>query len=189
MISLQRRLSAGLIISLIVIFIVLLTLVSHAIRHVSEDYIASRLEHDSETMLSAISFPNTGPAHLDSVRIDGIYRRPYSGHYYLIHAGDTYFRSRSLWDHDLSVPLASRKAGKRLHLQGPQNQPLLALITHYHRAGQEITIAVAEDLTDIEAQVTRFQQVFTFVALLLFFIMVTLQACLLYTSPSPRDLN
>jgi signal transduction histidine kinase len=185
--SLQRRLSTGLITSLIVIFIVLLTLVSHAIRHVSEDYIASRLEHDSETMLSAISFPDTGPAHLDSVRIDGIYRRPYSGHYYLIQAGDTVFRSRSLWDHNLSVPLDSREAGKRLHLQGPQNQPLLALITHYHRAGQEITIAVAEDLTDIEAQVTRFQQVFTFVALLLFFIMVTIQALLVYLGLRPIE--
>ena len=56
--SIQSRLITGLLISLIVIFSVLWFTVSYNIQKLSENYIVTRLEHDIETLLTAISFNN-----------------------------------------------------------------------------------------------------------------------------------
>ena len=101
--SLQFRLSTGLFISLVLAFVVLWILVSNASRYLAEGYIATRLEHDTESLLTAIQLDSTGTLKLDSTRINPIYTRPFSGHYYKILSNTTSLRSRSLWDQDLAV--------------------------------------------------------------------------------------
>ena len=52
--SLKFRLSLGLLISLLLAFIVLWFLVSYASRYLAEQYMSTRLVHDSESLLVAI---------------------------------------------------------------------------------------------------------------------------------------
>ena len=82
--SLQARLGLGLLLSLVLVFLILWLIVSTAIRSVAQDYIATRLVHDSETILSHLSFQPDGAAVLDTAHIDTIYQRPFSGHYYQV---------------------------------------------------------------------------------------------------------
>jgi len=155
--SLQFRLGSGLLISLLVVFLVLWLIVSSAIRDVAQDYIATRLLHDSETLLSTLTFSTEGAPELDGTRIDTIYKRPFSGHYYQVMHKQGSLRSRSLWDDNLPVPMQASGVTTRLHLPGPQQQPLLVLASGYTKQDQPITIVVAEDLSAVEADVQAFQ--------------------------------
>ncbi|MDP2248026.1 MAG: ATP-binding protein, partial [Nitrosomonadales bacterium] len=102
--SLSGRLSWGLALSLIILMIVQWAIASYAIRHLTENQLASRLIQDSETLLAGIRFDETGSFSIDTKRINNIYQRPFSGHYYVISVDGQQYVSRSLWDTDLLVP-------------------------------------------------------------------------------------
>jgi signal transduction histidine kinase len=171
--SLQARLGAGLFISLVLVFFLLWLVVSNSIRYLAENYIASRLEHDSEILLGATNFDSQGLPTLNKNRLGQIYQRPFSGHYFIITSGTHKIRSRSLWDKSLDTRAVVTGEIKRLYSTGPQDQPLLVLITGYRKLDKTVTIAVAEDLSHIESELTVFQWRFTFSAIVaLFFLMV-----------------
>jgi len=169
--SLQARLGTGLLLSLLAVFLVLWLTVSSAIRDVAQDYIATRLGHDSETLLSTLSFDSDGTPLINIARMDMIYQRPFSGHYYQIISAAKQLRSRSLWDDSLGVPLQANGASTRLKLQGPQQQPLLAVVSGYRKQNQSITIAVAEDLSAVEADIRAFQYRFGITAMVMLLLM------------------
>jgi signal transduction histidine kinase len=165
--SLQSRLGLGLLLSLLVVFLILWLIVSSAIRNVAQEYIATRLEHDSETLLANLSFEANGSPVIDIARIDAIYQRPFSGHYYLIRNSAAELRSRSLWDDQLVVPTQASGESTRLHLQGPQQQPLLVVASGYTKQAKALTIVVAEDLSAVEADIEAFQLRFGITALVM----------------------
>ena len=101
--SIQSRLATGLLISLIFVFLILWLTVSSNIQKLSENYIASRMEHDVETLLTAISFDKTNTLAINEQYVNSIYKRPFSGHYYTIQHKQTLLRSRSLWDQNLNI--------------------------------------------------------------------------------------
>jgi signal transduction histidine kinase len=185
--SLQFRLSLGLLVSLMLGFAVLWLLVSSASRYLAEDYIATRLLHDSETLLSAIQIDATGSMTLDTTRIDPIYKRPFSGYYYKITTNKASLRSRSLWDQDLSVTPIATGASQRSRITGPQQQPLLLLLNGYDKVGQPVTIAIAEDLSTIHANFARFQQHFALTAFVLLFVLIGAQGFMLHAGLRPLD--
>ncbi|MEJ2592207.1 MAG: sensor histidine kinase [Candidatus Thiodiazotropha sp.] len=154
--SLEQRLHLGLALSLIVLMVVLWFMGSRFLQSMTEDFIASRLEHDAQALLgSLISTPvqlKVRPA-----RINQIYLQPFSGHYYTIKTSDgRELVSRSLWDFKLDFPTLAVGSSTRFHHQGPDGQQLLVWASGYRKAGVDMTIAVAEDVTPIEAQRTRF---------------------------------
>ncbi len=155
--SLQGRLSIALLISLLLVFLVQLVVVSIAIHRVTENYVAARLEHENENLLVALSFDAAGHPTLDLRRINPIYQRIFSGHYYRITTGNTVLRSRSLWDQDMKT--ASLKPGETetVHMTGPENQHMLVLIQGYRKQGVSFTVASAEDLTQVARDIRRFQ--------------------------------
>lgn len=169
--SLQARLASGLLLSLLAIFLVLWLVVSGAIRNVAQDYIASRLGHDSETLLANLNFSPDGTPLLDVSRMDSIYQRPFSGHYYQVINGDKVLRSRSLWDDTLKVTLQANGVTNRVHLQGPQHQPLLAVVSGYQKQGQSFTMVIAEDLTSVESNIRGFQYRFGIITVCILFLM------------------
>ena len=184
--SLQLRLGLGLLLSLILVFIMLWFLISHSIRTLTEGYVLSHLQHDVETLLSTVQFDEKNRPRLDASKLDVIYQRPFSGHYYQINQTETApLRSRSLWDQTLEFdPPATGQSLKR-HITGPERQPLLLYAASYAKAGIKITIAVAEDLSPIEHDVQRFQNYFALTALLAFLVLLTLQHWLLKRSFQP----
>ncbi len=184
--SLQLRLGLGLLLSLIVVFVMLWFLISHSIRNLTEDYVLSHLQHDAESLLATVHFDNKKTPLLNVTKLNVIYQRPFSGHYYQINqAGVPRLRSRSLWDQNLefSTPLSGHAV--KLHATGPEQQPLLLYVARYVKNGVKITIAVAEDLSPIDHDVERFQHYFALAALFAFFILLTLQRWLLKYSFKP----
>jgi signal transduction histidine kinase len=152
--SLKLRLAVGLSLSLLLLLGGQYWLVSGAIRATAEDYVASRLRHDSESLLAALRWAPDGPR---LAATDTIYRRPYSGHYFRIQAGERSLRSRSLWEADLPLPEVAVGASRRLHVTGPQDQPLLVRVAAFREAGRTVRIAVGEDLTPLNADLAAFQ--------------------------------
>jgi signal transduction histidine kinase len=149
--SIEHRLHIGLTISLALLMGLLWLFGAESIEQLSEDFIASRLERDSEAILGAIVVE---PAlEVRSAYINQVYHRPFSGHYYLIRqANGEEVTSRSLWDFKLQVPWVKPGRFERHYLQGPENQQLLVWVRGYQKQGQKLTIAVAEDLLPIKRE-------------------------------------
>ena len=164
--SLQARLSIGLIISLLFVILLSWIALSNTIRYVAEDYILSRLQHDNEVLLAALNFSAEKKPTLILDRLNTEYQRAFSGHYYLINSDTVQLRSRSLWDFKLSIPELSAGQSQQLRLAGPRQQQLIVYSSGYIKQGAHVTIAVAEDLSKIEADILVFQQRFTITAVI-----------------------
>jgi signal transduction histidine kinase len=156
--SLRSRLGLGLIASLVVMLGLLWMTVGYSVRVLMEEQLASRLEHDAESLLGGISIDASGAVTLDSQRIQGIYRQPHSGHYYQIRVDSQVSRSRSLWDETLPVQEPAVGEAQQAFISGPQQQPLLIWTGAYRKQGKLIHISVAEDLTVMREGVRRFQR-------------------------------
>ena len=183
--SIQSKLSAGLLLSLIIAFSALWILVSINIQFLAKEYIASRLIHDAEMLLNTINFNNNDVLTIDETRIDLIYNQPFSGHYYVISSGDQSINSRSLWDHKLRAIAVSTGQQLRTLQQGPEQQSLLLISGGYKKQNNEITISIAEDLNPINKNINQFKYWFAAMALGMLLILVVLQALILRRSLKP----
>ena len=156
MFSLKARLSVGLAASLVLLLGLQWWVASRAIEKLTTDQLLARLTHDAETLLAGARFDDAGVLAIDTARIDAIYQRPFSGHYYIVITGAQREQSRSLWDEVPPIePLAPGRS-LDLRLAGPQGQPLLVHARGYQRQQHDLTIAVAEDLSPLEAGLRRF---------------------------------
>jgi len=153
--SLKLRLSLALSASLLILLGAQYWVVSGAIRATAEDYVASRLRHDTQGLLSALQWEGDGPLLRNSGA--SIYRQPYSGHYYRIGIGGRDLRSRSLWDADLPLPEVPVGEARRFYPTGPREQPLLVRIEAFRKDGQTVRIAVAEDLSPLHGDLRAFR--------------------------------
>jgi signal transduction histidine kinase len=157
MTSLRARLGAGLFLSLLVMVSLLWITVGLSVRLMLEQQLASRLSHDGESLLAGVQFDSAGRLQLDAARIQGIYQRPFSGHYFLISSAAQEIQSRSLWDIALPVPAVAVGESSVNFVDGPQQQPLLLWTRGFRKQGRELRVAVAEDLQPLQAGVRRFQ--------------------------------
>ena len=163
--SLEKQLHLGLALSLLVLFSVLWLTGGRILQSMTEDFVASRLEHDAEALLGALKI---SPQQLKvrPARVNQIYQQPFSGHYYVVSLQDgRQAISRSLWDYHLETPRLSPGERKRLHLDGPDDQRLLVWIGGYRKKNLDLTLTVAEDITHIGAMRDRFQINFALLSL------------------------
>ena len=152
--------SVGLAASLLLLLSLQWWMASRAIEKLTTDQLLSRLAHDAETLLAGTRFDASGVLAIEPARINAIYQRPFSGHYYIVIAGAQREQSRSLWDSVLAVEPLGPGQMRELHLPGPQRQPLLLRVAGYSRQQHDLTIAVAEDLSALEAGLHRFQLIY-----------------------------
>lgn len=162
--SLQSRLGISLSISLLALFALQGFLQSQALRHTAEGVMETRLVHDAEALLGAVEFDAKGNVRFASDHVGPIYHRPFSGHYYVIGTDGREFCSRSLWDEALPLPASLPEGGLRVESVGPQQQRLLVFVRDFRKQGRNIRIAVAEDLTPVDADVRTFQQRYAAIA-------------------------
>jgi signal transduction histidine kinase len=177
--SIQSRLATGLLISLIFVFLILWLTVSNNIQKFSENYIASRLEHDIETLLTAISFDKKNILTINEQYINSIYKRPFSGHYYTIQHKQNLFRSRSLWDQNLSLPEVSNSSYLSSVQPGPENQLLITITGRFIKQKENIIITLAEDLSPVIKDISQFKNYFTGLSLLILFGLLLIQFIIL----------
>ena len=180
--SLQSKLSNGLILSLIVVFSVLWLLISFSIQSLAEEYIASRLRHDAEMLLSTVQFETDGHFTLDETAIDLVYSKPFSGHYYLVTSGKQTLSSRSLWDQQLHSAGVNAGETIRSYENGPDKQSLLVLSNGFKKQGYPLSVTVAEDLDPVKESISQFQTHFAISAIGMLLLLVVLQIFILRRS-------
>ncbi len=162
--SLRTRLNLGVLALSLIFFVGLVLAEGFFIRQVAQYYVSTRLQHDAEILLSLVeSAPDSQDTSisLPAERTNPIYHRPLSGHYYkILITGDPssrWLRSRSLWDEDFILPDPLPTLPALLHSTGPQEQPLLIHVDRFEWRGQQITIAVAESLEELQPLIRRAQ--------------------------------
>lgn len=174
--SLQARLAIGLMVSLIVLLGLEWLIVQSSIQSLTDDYVASRLGQATTSLLALLTFDEDGRPVMDTSRLDPLYRRPFSGHYFYIRAGGGHvLRSRSLWDDDPEVPSLSTGATARVHATGPKGQQLLVLASSFRKQGHAVTVAVAEDLAPLGQELWKFEARYVFVSMIMLMLLITVQ--------------
>jgi signal transduction histidine kinase len=160
---------------------------SRAIEKLTTDQLLSRLAHDGETLLAGARFDAAGALAIDAARVNAIYQRPFSGHYYVVIAGAQRQQSRSLWDGELAVEPLPPGQWREIHASGPQRQPLLLRVAGYSRQQHDLTIAVAEDLSALEAGLRRFQLLYGAVSAAVLIALLLVQRLIVARGLSPID--
>lgn len=125
-----------------------------AMRTLAETYVTDRLRHDLDTLIAAATMVD-GRLALLSDHLTLIYQQPYSGHYYRVSQGDTTLRSRSLWDTDFAIPALAAGQAWQGRAPGPAGQRLLVLAQAVSTAEGPRVVAVAEDISLLEASLQR----------------------------------
>ena len=149
--SLTQRLNIGLGLSLILLMGLIGWLIYDQNKRLGDDLIVSRLQHDGEGLLAALQFDAEGKATLVEGSISAIYRQPLSGHYFfLITEKSEVLRSRSLWDVELNSKKLKPGEQDIRRIIGPAEQPLLLWAGGYRKGDQNVTIMVAEDLSQLQ---------------------------------------
>lgn len=192
--SIQARLAMGVLLSVTLLLSAQWLLINKSIHHLSEQYLSSRLQHDADALVAAISI-NASGLDLDINRLGPMYHQPFSGHYYQV----TYqanspengelktIRSRSLWDETLT---ANTMVSTQLSIRrqaGPDQQQLLVLNRMYTKQAQAFAVAIAEDLTPVNRDIDRFLLLHTWVSLGILVALLLLQFILVRRSLRPLE--
>jgi signal transduction histidine kinase len=188
MISLERRLQLGLVLSIAGFTLLFLLLGGYTVRQLSKGYVLSRLEHDAEALLGATHMEGPGRDAVSANRITPVYLQPRSGHYYALKIGDRPPQfSRSLWDSDLPVPVLQPGQRRVQKVAGPGGQTLLQLSIGYRKRGYPLVVSVAEDITPLERQIFSSQWGFGLGALVLLGLLLLMQRRLVRRSFVPLE--
>jgi signal transduction histidine kinase len=185
MTSLKGRLSWGLVLSLLVIFACQFFIVSYAISRLTEDQLVDRLQHECENLLSAINFNASGQIELDRLRMEPIYQRTFSGRYYIIQTENQQHLSRSLWDDDLNIDLLTPGEEKRLRIDGPEQQQLFMVLRGYKKQNHVLTVAVAENIEPLNANINRFHMTYAFISVIGLLLLLFTQRLIMLSALRP----
>lgn len=155
MISLQRRLKRGLAWTLFIIFFAHWLAADWVIRFVAENEIETRLEHDGDSLLATLSLGGNEGIQVDGRRTGLIYEQAFSGHYYCLRSQAETRLSPSAQGETWDIPQVMPGQRLRYRAEGPRRQPVLVLTRGFSLQGHEFSVSVAEDLTEIGAEILQ----------------------------------
>ncbi|MCB1822203.1 MAG: sensor histidine kinase, partial [Candidatus Competibacteraceae bacterium] len=187
MTSLQARLSAGLIVALALLTALAVVVGGYSLQRLAENFVATRLEHDLETLLAAVEFDPDGRPQLPAERISAAFHQPYSGHYYQIETAGGELCSRSLWDTDLKLPPLAANQVTRRFIIGPQNQELLLVGRAFRVRDQLVAIAVTENFAPVRQGIQHLLLEVAGMALLLFGALLAFQRLMVRRGLAPLE--
>lgn len=188
--SLESRLHFGLFLSLALLAGLVYWGGTAALRQLAESVVTARLDHDGEALLGALRAgrQHHGGGQVNEPSLAPVYLQPFSGHYYLMQFADgERLRSRSLWDYNLTLPTVAPGRTDLLRIGGPQEQQLLVRLAGYRKQGRALTLAVAEDVTPIEARIARYQAWFGLGASAAVLLLLLLQRLVVRRTLRPLD--
>lgn len=186
--SLQARLAAGLIVSLVAALLLQWLVANSAVEVLLKNTAATHLQEDVELVLAALRITD-GVLDIDTANIDPNYQRPFSGHYFRIESGTLVIRSRSLWDTDLKTPTPAQNEHGYIRgaTRGPTRQNLLLVMRTFHKFERAVTITVAEDIEPLYADVRAFQWRYALLAVGILVTLVGLQMWWIRRGLMPLD--
>ncbi len=159
--SLRTRLLVAGGLGLLLVTAVASALLGHLFERAARDSLDAALEQDLLTVLAQAEVAPDGRIALRQEPNEARFQRVFSGAYWQVSAADgtPLLQSRSLWDESLRVP-AVDGAGATLDIIGPLRQPLRvrAREVRLPRASAPLRVAVAQDSSDLQAQVAQFRQ-------------------------------
>jgi signal transduction histidine kinase len=164
--SLQKSLTRRLLVNMLIVMCGLLIIANFSVRQILQDYIVTRLQHDAESIVSALEYDGQGQWHLSSNRMSSVYDRVRSGHYFRIDTKDQLITSRSLFDEDFPVATQLANGPNSYVAQGIGAETWLVWFQQVNKRGSEIRILVAEDMTPIQQQILEYT-VYAFLLVLL----------------------
>ncbi len=190
--SLNKRLSVGLTISLTILLGLQWAAMSVVFSHLSQKQLINRLSQDAESLLASIHFGQNKVLTLDPQSVNTVYQRPLSGHYYVISTHNQQQFSRSLWDYDLgqdNLDALNLKTGSAntLNISGPEGQQLLVQAQGYRKQQHDISIAVAEDLAPLNQALRQFQWIYGAISLAILVALLQIQRQIVINSLKPLD--
>lgn len=185
--SIKNRLSLWLILSVSVLFSLYWFATSYAPVRFTEAYVASRLEHDAQSLLVGLQLTGDGAPRIDPGYITRIYQRPFSGHYYEIRIDGQRFRSRSLWDEQLALAPQHIANSWQGRIQGPRQQSLYVWAKRYNKQGKSVLVVIAEDLALIDALIDSFHLYFTLISLGLLIVVIAVLRFVVKRGLRPLD--
>ncbi|MBF2052841.1 MAG: ATP-binding protein [Candidatus Sericytochromatia bacterium] len=183
--SLQKRLSRFLGLSLLLVFFVQWFVAVMALDKSADLYVVSRLRHDVESLSRALRFSGEGLPVLDAQKVNPTFERPFSGHYYRLHAQGIDLYSRSLWQTDLPLPALNPGQSQVARWTGPQQQKLLVYSESQQKGPYILQITVAEDLSFLKAPMFYVSVFYGVLSFVLFLLMLWLQSRVLQRSLQP----
>jgi signal transduction histidine kinase len=142
--------------------------------YVVESEMESRLRHDADALLASVDVGTSGHLSCDPQAPGTIYATAYSGHYYVIDAGDRRIHSASFGDTPPFDPPAVTTESLD-HVVGPREQPLLVLTVRADVDGQPIRLSLGEDLSSLRRDLARFRLRFLALSLLVLVGAIALQ--------------
>jgi signal transduction histidine kinase len=155
MMSLRQRLNRGLTLILCVVFFIHWLAADAVIRAVAEKQMTTRLTHDGDSLLDTLTRDAQDQIRFDSFHIGSVYEQAFSGHYFVVQVDSDLYYSRSLQNQQLAVEPVTTEQTLLYHLaDGPKHQPLLVLGRGFKEFGHQVSISVAEDLTDIHHDIS-----------------------------------
>ncbi|MDH5545239.1 MAG: sensor histidine kinase [Gammaproteobacteria bacterium] len=186
--SIQARLGVGLVSILIILFAIQWFVVSFAIQHLTNEFLHTQLDHESENILSALLVHNNGKVILPESRVSQMYHRPFSGHYYQIHLGENIMRSRSLWDQRLEFGPVSVGEVQTMHVDGPLGHEIVLRVAGYEKHGLVIQIATAHEIADIKQDVVDLQIVYSGISFFALLLLIVLQVVIVSRGFRPAEI-
>ncbi|MCK5001682.1 MAG: GHKL domain-containing protein [Gammaproteobacteria bacterium] len=184
--SLSQRLHIGLGLSLVLLMALIGWLIYDQNQRMIDDLVVSRLEHDGEGLLAALQFDADGKATLAEGSLSAIYQQPLSGHYFLLltEKGEV-LRSRSLWDVELSGNRLTTGEQRVDRITGPAEQPLILWAGGYHKANQNVTIMVAEDISQLQQRLLENAMLLLALTVIFLFLILFIQRHIVRSSFAP----
>ncbi len=176
MTSIGSRLAVGLTLVLAVLLLGQWLWLTLTIDRLIEKQVISRLQEETESLLANLNLDANGQMTLENRQLSSNYQRAFSGLYFSVSSGQNRVFSRSLWDFNLETPAVGTGERRVLYLDGPQQQPLLAVAAGYFKQGRQLTVTVAEDITWMLEDKRQFQFVFTLLSASGFILLLLLQA-------------
>ncbi|WP_319558377.1 sensor histidine kinase [Thiomicrorhabdus sp.] len=163
--SLQQQLFASILVSLLVIFSLFWWLSESAIHKLTESYLLTRLEHDTDSIQRNIE-PVQNGWRVDPKGIEPIYLTPYSGHYYVIQTTDgREIKSDSLEDFPLYLKPFDSEVGV-YETRGPVENTILVRSQTLTVDGEKMKIFVAENHEPIQKVLFQFDALFGILTIL-----------------------
>lgn len=158
--SMERQLQVGLAAILLLLMLSAWYVVNQSVQTLVEDFVVSRLKHDAQSMIGALE-PDPAFTRVRWRGVSDIYNKVDSGHYYVFAFTDgRVITSPSLWDQTPQVPKVAPNDEAVTRIETPDGQTVLVWAKQFEKDGQGFTLAVAEDLEPMLAQIDRLKRNF-----------------------------
>ncbi|MGI2058966.1 sensor histidine kinase [Shewanella baltica] len=155
MYSLKGYLTRNLLITLTFAMVLLLYFLYQGIQILTQDFVASRLQHDADSLISALNNHPDGTWALTTDRLPNVYHRVNSGHYFAILIGEQTLRSRSLFDHNVNMPkLIAGEHQQATEFVGKEHWLMFSQAVI--KDDQLVTLWVTEDISELEQTQVQF---------------------------------